>query len=322
MPEKRERRKSPKAKVAHAPFQDLAKQLNLTADLDHLKFLINRWVERSNSELVDLLRWQLISQPKYFRPFTIFSCHRAVSSQPVPKRVMRAAVALELFHNVSLIVDDILDRSRSRRNRLTLHCRFGSLPALMASGYITAGGFRMVSRDAYSVRLLSELMQRLGVAECFQWRLRRRPLSVADWREIAAEDTGSMFETCACLGTRDDRLRKFGRLLGMLYHGCDDVADARGFSALGGGGDADVRDGILTLPAAIAIQDPKVAVLFRAQGAQSGSLFMGKIAAAIPEAEEILDELAEEARTEALRNASNSKPLLELVRHTRTLSRK
>jgi geranylgeranyl pyrophosphate synthase len=314
--------KPPRKKAARTPFQNLARQLNLTADLDQLKFLINRWIERSNPELADLLRWQLISQPKYFRPFTIFSCHRAVTTQQVPKKVMLSAVALELFHNVSLIVDDILDRSRSRRNRLTLHCRFGSLPALMASGYITAGGFELVSRDRYSVRLLSELMQRLGVAECFQWRLRRRPLSVADWREIAGEDTGSMFETCACLGTRDDRLRKFGRLLGMLYHGCDDVADARGFSALGGGGDADVRDGILTLPAAIAIQDPQVAVLFRAPSVPSGTLLMRKIAAAVPEAEEILDELAEEAKTEAIRNANDPKPLLELVRHTRTLSRK
>ena len=86
---------------------------------------------------------------------------------------MTSAVGLELFHNVSLIVDDILDRSRSRRNRATLHCRFGFLPALMTSGYITAGGFKLVSDDSYGVRLLSELLQRLGVAECFQWRLRQ-----------------------------------------------------------------------------------------------------------------------------------------------------
>ena len=78
----------------------------------------------------------------------------------------------------------------------------------------------------------------------------------------------------------------------------------------------------VTLPAAIAIQDPQVAVLFRAPSVPSGTLLMRKIAAAVPEAEEILDELAEEAKTEAIRNANDPKPLLELVRHTRTLSRK
>jgi geranylgeranyl pyrophosphate synthase len=78
---------------------------------------------------------------------------------------MRSAVALELFHNVSLIVDDILDRSRYRRGRLTLHCRFGELRAWMTAGYMTAGGFAMVAGDDYASRLLAELMQRLGVAE-------------------------------------------------------------------------------------------------------------------------------------------------------------
>ena len=39
-----------------------------------------------------------------------------------------------------------------------------------------------------------------GAAECLQWRLRRQPLGLEDWRAIAGEDTGSMFEICAALG--------------------------------------------------------------------------------------------------------------------------
>ena len=54
--------------------------------------------------------------------------------------------------------------------------------------------------------------------------------------------------------TRIEQLRQFGHLLGVLYHGCDDVADVRGSAALGGGGAEDLRDGILTLPAALAVR--------------------------------------------------------------------
>ncbi len=303
------------------PFSDLATQLGLIDELARLKLSIVQWVEDSSSEMVQPLRWQLLSRPKYFRPLTVFSCHRAVGGGAAPMHLLRSAVALELFHNVSLIVDDILDRSRERRGRTTLHCRFGALPALMTAGYITAGGFKMIAADAYAVRLLGDLMQRLGVAECLQWRLRRQPLGVSDWRAIAGEDTGSMFETCACLGTRDNRLRRFGRLLGMVYHGCDDVGDVRGLAALGGGGDADVRDGILTLPAAIAIRDPSTSALFRAPGIQNRQELMQRMAAALPEAEQHLDELASEAEDEALKNADEPKPLLDLLRHTRMLSR-
>ena len=137
----------------------------------------------------------------------------------------------------------------------------------MVSGYIVADGYDILRNDAahggaaddealrYDIKLFSELMKRLGVAECMQWRLRRRPLGVEDWRKIAGEDTGSMFEVCACLGTRSEQLRRFGHLLGVLYHGCDDVGDVRGAQALGGGGEEDVRDGILD--AAGCARDPR-----------------------------------------------------------------
>jgi geranylgeranyl pyrophosphate synthase len=298
----------------------LSDALGVADDLRRLRAHITAWTEQTERDVREPLRWQLLAPAKYFRPLTIFACHRAVASGIVPTFVMRSAVALELFHNVSLIVDDILDRSRYRRGRLTLHCRFGELRAWMTAGYLTAGGFAMVAGDDYATRLLAELMQRLGVAECVQWRLRRRPLTVSDWRAIASEDTGSMFEICARLGTRDSGLRRYGRLLGILYHGCDDVADARGAAALGGGGEEDIRDGILTLPAALALRDPRVAALFRTPANGNERRLQRKFAEVLPAAERYLDGVAADAVREALENAGQPGALTTLVRHTRALS--
>jgi geranylgeranyl pyrophosphate synthase len=299
----------------------LARRLGVAADLRRLRAHITLWIEQSDREMRAPLKWQLVTASKYFRPLTIFACHRATTASAIiASDVMRAAVALELFHNVSLIVDDILDRSRARRGRPTLHCRFGTLRAWMAAGYITAGGFAMTGDDGYAGRLLAELMQRLGVAECVQWRLRRRPLTVTDWRAIAGEDTGSMFEICARLGTRDSRLRRFGRLLGILYHGCDDVADARGATALGGGGAEDLRDGILTLPAALAVRDPRVAEMFQQPLNGNSARLRKKFSEVLPEAERYLDEIAADAIREARRYADQPDELVTLVRHTRALS--
>ncbi len=294
----------------------------LAAEVGRLKAKISAWIEKADPEMRSPLRWQLLSRSKYFRPLTVFACHQAVGPTGATPVVLRSAVALELFHNVSLIVDDILDRSQTRRGRKTLHCRYGLLPALMVSGYLTASSFQLISADPYSVRILGELLKRLAVAECIQWRLRRRPLGIADWRAIASEDTGSMFEICARLGTRDSRLREFGSLLGILYHGCDDVGDIRGAAALGGGGEEDLRDGILTLPAAIAIRDPKAALVFENPSNGSRAKLIKHMVAALPEAEKYLDEIAQEAASEARRQARNPKPLLALVRHTRALSQR
>jgi len=289
-------------------------------ELEQLKAFLAAWTAASSNEVKPLLEWQFLGRSKYFRPVTVFACHCAMSDAPVGEPVIRAAAAVEMVHNVSLIVDDILDRSRFRRGILTMHCRFGLLPALMTSGYITADSFELVKGSPFNIERIAELLRRLAVAENLQWRLRRHPLGVEDWRIIAGEDTGSMFEACACLGTGDEKLRRFGHLLGMLYHGCDDVGDVKGAVALGGGGEEDLRDGILTLPTAIAIQDPDTALLFRSPTPDGLKALLNKLEAALPAAERYLDAIAAEAEGEAARVARFPDGLVKLVRNTRRLS--
>jgi len=289
-------------------------------ELELLKTFLHEWAAHGDNEVKPLLAWQFLGRSKYFRPVTLFACHVAMSDQPVGAETIRAAAAIEMVHNVSLIVDDILDRSRYRRGVLTLHCRFGLLPALMASGYITADTFQLVEGNTFNTQRIAELFRRLAAAETLQWRLRRQPLGVEDWRVIAGEDTGSMFEAAACLGTGNETLRHFGHLLGMLYHGCDDVGDVKGAVALGGGGEEDLRDGILTLPAAIAIRDPEVALLFRNPTPEGLQVLLEKMEAALPVAERYLDSIAAEAEAEALRVARAPELLIKLVRNTRRLS--
>ena len=301
---------------------DVIATLGFSEDIANLRSRIGDWVAVSDPEMREALAWQFLSGSKYFRPLTIFACHRSLTSGPIPEQVMVSAVVVEFFHNVSLIIDDIVDRSPMRRGRATLHARFGELNALMVSGYIVADGYRYLGDDLQAIGLFSELMKRLGVAECMQWRLRRQMLGVEDWRRIAGEDTGSMFEICACLGDRSSRLRRFGGLLGLLYHGCDDVGDVRGAIALGGGGEEDVRDGILTLPAALAIRDPLIGGLFCKPEPSSEDLSTIAVAfaAQLDEAEAYLDAIAKEARDEARNWSVEPAALLALIEQTRLLS--
>jgi len=301
---------------------DVVVSLGFSEEINELRRRIADWVEACDPEMQEALAWQFLAGSKYFRPFTIFACYRSLAPGPIPEQVMTAAVVIEFFHNVSLIIDDIVDRSDTRRGRATLHTKFGELNALMVSGYIVAEGYRYLGTDIQAIGLFSELLKRLGVAECMQWRLRRQMLGVEDWRRIAGEDTGSMFEICACLGDRSGGLRRFGGLLGLLYHGCDDVGDVRGAVALGGGGEEDVRDGILTLPAALAIRDPGIGALFCKPDPAGDDLrtIADAFAARLDEAEAYLDRVAAEAREEARAWSVDPGPLFALVDQTRKLS--
>ena len=294
--------------------------LRLGSEIARLKSEVDKWIDSCSEEMRPTLRWQFSGGAKYFRPLTVFSCFRAMFNGEIDKQARIAALVVELIHNMTLIVDDIVDESQYRRKKLTLHYQFGILPALMTSGFIVSEAYRLVRSHPRTIELVSELISRLGVAECLQWRLRRRPLGFEDWWQIASEDTGSMFEICACLGSRGERLRRFGLLLGVLYHGCDDVADVRGVEALGGGGEADVRDGILTLPASIAIRNPEISALFLNPTEEARRQLAAAFQAALPLAEQRLDELAAQAKSEAIENARDPRDLLTLINYTRGLS--
>jgi geranylgeranyl pyrophosphate synthase len=302
---------------------DVISQLGMNAEIEQLRARIATWLEIVDDELREALRWAFGGTPKHFRPVTLFACHRAVGGTHTD-RAVEYAFAMELMHNMSLIVDDVLDESDERRGIATVERKFGRLNALMASGYLVADAFDAVREDRFAVGYLAELLRRLGAAEALQWRLRRQPLGVEDWRRIAGEDTGSMFEVCAVLGARSERLRHYGHLVGVLYHGCDDVGDQRGLEALGGGGEEDIRDGILTLPAALAIRDPQIRDLFLRDDDDPERL--ATLAAAchaqLDDAEAVLDGIADSARAEAGQFADDPEPLLALVGQVRQLSRR
>jgi geranylgeranyl pyrophosphate synthase len=298
--------------------------LGAAREIGLLRERVTEWLRGVDHELRAPLACAFAGTPKSFRPLTLFAAHRALRLTPPTPEAVELAFAVELVHNMSLIVDDILDESEERRGMATVQSGHGRLPALMASGYLIADAFDVLAKDRFAARHLAELLRRLASAECLQWRLRRQPLGTEDWRKIAGEDTGSMFEICAVLGGRSQALRRYGHLVGVLYHGCDDVADQRGVDALGGGGDEDVRDGILTLPAAIAIRDPEIRDLFALDDHDPGRLtaLADACIAELETAEGFLDGIAEEARAEARRATDDPEPLLALVEEVRQLSKR
>ena len=105
-----------------------------------------------------------------------------------------------------------------------------------------------------------------------------------------------------------------------LYHGCDDVGDVCGAEALGGGGLEDLHDGILTLPAALAIRDPAVTKMFCAPAQGDLTRLAEAFSEQLLEAEWYLDPMASEAATGACLFSRSSDQLMTLIDYTRELS--
>jgi len=75
--------------------------LGLADETERLRDFLETWVEQLDPEVLPMVRYQLEGRAKYFRPVTLFACHRAVTQRSVPLKVLRSARGPTLFSYMS-----------------------------------------------------------------------------------------------------------------------------------------------------------------------------------------------------------------------------
>jgi geranylgeranyl pyrophosphate synthase len=182
---------------------------------------------------------------------------------------LHAATAIEMFHNFTLIHDDIEDGSVLRRGRPCLHVKYGVPLALNAGD----GLFMLVWREALQIRgqhgqdaqrrLLSAFTHVLeGQAMELGWyRDNRWDVGEPEYLQMVEGKTGALIaascEVGALLGGADEptcqSLSRFGMKIGAAFQIIDDVlnivGDEKKYRKEIGG---DVREGKRTLMTAAA----------------------------------------------------------------------
>jgi hypothetical protein len=114
--------------LAVAASDEVIAQLGAGAEVTLLRRRVNAWLDDVDDELRESLSCAFAGTPTHFRPLTVFACHRAVHTTPASDSV-ELAFAVELMHNMSLIIDDALDESGERRGIDTVQKRSGGCAA-------------------------------------------------------------------------------------------------------------------------------------------------------------------------------------------------
>jgi geranylgeranyl diphosphate synthase, type II len=161
---------------------------------------------------------------------------------------MPIAVAVELVHAASLVLDDLpsMDDARRRRGRPALHLVHGVATAELASVALLSRAFELVAGDeeisgAIRARILGELARAVGAAGCCAGQaadLAADPAAVVldDLEAIHAQKTGALFVAAvrggALAGGAGERalsaLTGFARNLGLAFQITDDLLDLEG----------------------------------------------------------------------------------------------
>lgn len=84
---------------------------------------------------------------KAIRPAFVLAAVRALGG--APELAVRAAAAVELVHNFTLLHDDVMDRDTTRRHRPTAWTVFGDAGAILAGDALRALAQRLLAEDPH-----------------------------------------------------------------------------------------------------------------------------------------------------------------------------
>jgi geranylgeranyl diphosphate synthase type I len=142
------------------------------------------------------------------------------------------AVGIELVHNASLVVDDIIDESALRRGVESAWTAFGHGPAMTMSDGLLGEAFSLFGADDRAMRTVAEAMVELGEGEASE--LVAQPTTEDEYMDLARRKTGSLFRAAAELGAiaadaDTYTIESFGgyaERVGIAFQIRDDVLDA------------------------------------------------------------------------------------------------
>lgn len=230
---------------------------------------------RKPEEVYGLLAEFMSAEGKFLRPALCLSACEAVGGKATD--AVPAAAAIEMFHNFTLIHDDIEDCSQMRRNRPCLHVKYG-LPLALNAG---DGLFMMVWQEALDLagprkeqaqRLLLSAFTKvlegqaleLGWYQKKKWDVRER-----DYYQVVEGKTGALISACCevggLLGGADAKtckaLRDFGMGIGVGFQIIDDllniVGDEKAYGKEIGGDISEGKRTLLTINALEALPAKK-----------------------------------------------------------------
>ena len=177
---------------------------------------------------------------------------------------VNAAAAVELLHSASLVHDDLVDNSDTRRGVAAIHRREGMPAAVIAGDALIALSWRVIAAcDGASAVDLAGALSAMCDGQNQEDAIRfRADAGIGDVVQVAALKTGALLESACRIGARlggctDEQahaLSVFGRELGIELQILDDVLDVVCDEAtLGKPTASDFRSGTLTLPTVLAL---------------------------------------------------------------------
>lgn len=196
--------------------------------------------DKSPEELYQPITYILGFGGKRIRPvLTLMACNLFVDNLD---DALSPAVAVEIFHNFTLLHDDIMDKAPLRRNKPTVHQKWNENVAILSGDAMNIISYQhLCSTKAEFIPELLDIFSKAAIEICEGQQLdmnfeSKHDVSIPEYIEMIRLKTAVLLATSLKIGAicggadskKKQHLYDFGLNLGIAFQVQDDILDAFG----------------------------------------------------------------------------------------------
>lgn len=238
------------------PFLHIvAKKNMLTVEqvIDNVEKEINTlYFDQPPRRLFEPIEYTLALGGKRIRPaMTLIACN---VYDPDIEKAMKPALAMEVFHNFTLLHDDLMDQSDKRRKQPTVHKKWDTNTAILSGDAMVIAAYQLIEEAPprhlkQILHLFSETALEICCGQQYDMDFEKRnDVTEAEYMEMIRLKTAVLIACCLKSGAiiggapEEDTIHMYqaGIYLGLAFQLQDDLLDVYGDSATFGkniGGD-------------------------------------------------------------------------------------
>lgn len=202
--------------------------------------LVEHKIERKPEGLYDPIRYVLSLGGKRIRPVLMLMAYNLYQEDVT--LIMSQALAIETYHNYTLLHDDLMDRAEVRRGKPTVHKRWNDNTAILSGDSMLVLAYQLMAdcpadkiKDVLS--LFTETALEIGEGQQFDMDFETRmDVTEAEYLEMIRLKTSVLLACALKIGALlagapsadADRLYDFGEKVGLAFQLQDDFLDVYG----------------------------------------------------------------------------------------------